>query len=678
MSGPVDVHPGAVAAWWRGHDLAFSVVVGEEKQRVTLVGAQGREDRVPDARLAFEVEPPGVAPGRSREARHAAGERAAAAEARARALAAKVEVAVVWELTRGLGRPMTDAEIADLALGARTGVARAGAILALLDDALHFVRRPEGWEPRGPEAVEEIRRQRETATRRADEKARAQRALAAAAAGAPFSPTGTDAERRYLAALEALAVFEEGAPEAQREIALEALEASGVACDRPHEGAFVLLRRAGRFASDDACLEIPRYGLRTAFPEAAACAARAAAMRGFDRAGREDLTALRALTVDGPHTREIDDALTCEDLGEGRLRVGVHIADPTAFVAPGDEVDREALARGTTHYFPERRIPMIPEAISEDAASLVAGEERPALSFLAVVEDDGRVSAWSVAPSLVRVGARLSYDDADAALRDEGSPHESVLRALLAAADRREAVRAAAGALRLRAPEVEIHVGPDGALALERHDAGSPAHRLVSESMVLAGDLAARFCVEREVPAIFRRQGPPDGRFEMPAGAVTDPVAARALRRVLRRGEAGLRPGPHYALGLPAYAQVTSPLRRFQDLAVHRQILGVLRGTGPAYDQATLQKIAAATDAAEADARRAERSRDRYWMLRWFAERAGGVFEGTVVETAPRPVVLLDATVGEEVVPGLAAGVGERVRVRVVRANARAGVLVLR
>lgn len=665
--------PGAVVAWWRGSALAFAVHAGEEKQRISLVGPGGREDRVPEARLAFEVEPPGRVPAKSLADRKAAGERASRVEEEARRAAEGIDVAVVWELLRDAGIVPEEA-IAELSLGSRDGAAKAATVVALLDDGIRFVRKADGWEARAEEAVEEIVEQRRKTEARAEAKGRALGALARAGAGEGFAPSGEEVERRYLAALESVALLGDEAQARDREAAAEALEASGIPFERPWEGAFLLLRRTGRFEDDDHAIEIDRHALRVPFPDEVLEAADRAARRGFDRDGRDDRTALLPLTIDDPSTSEVDDALTAQLLPGNVVRIAVHIADPGAFVAPGDAVDVEALRRGTTYYFPDRKIPMLPPSISEGAASLVAGEDRPALSFVAEIGETGEILAWEVARTIVRVARRLDYDEADAALA-AGDP---ALALLDRAAQARARWRAAAGAIRMRSVETEIRVGADRLPRLSRRDTGTPAHRLVSEAMVLAGELAARFCVERAIPAIYRRQSPPDGRLPELAGVVEDPRLVRAIRRQLRRGEGGLVPGPHFALGLPSYAQATSPLRRFQDLAVHRQIASALLSAPPPYDAEALQRVAATTERAEIDARRAERTRDRYWLLRWLAAREGEVFEGVLVDLDPRPIVILDATATEEVVPGLTGVPGDRVRVRVTHVNPRADLVRLR
>ena len=213
---------------------------------------------------------------------------------------------------------------------------------------------------------------------------------------------------------------------------------------------------------------------------------------------------------------------------------------------------------------------------------------------------------------------------------------------------------------------------------LDRQPADSASRRIVAEGMVLAGAVAARHCREAGLPAIYRRQDPPARLQEIPDEGVRDPILVRAVRRSLKRADCGLHPGPHFSLGLAEYLQVTSPLRRFQDLANQRQISASLGGEDPCYDAEALQRIAASVERAEADARRAERAADEYWLLRYLEERAGAELSALVVEVHPRPVVQLEETLWEQSMPSLA-GVepGQQIRLRVERVNPRAGLLVL-
>jgi exoribonuclease-2 len=279
--------------------------------------------------------------------------------------------------------------------------------------------------------------------------------------------------------------------------------------------------------------------------------------------------------------------------------------------------------------------------------------------------------------SIVRAAARLAYDEADAALASGAGPWAPLLRGFAEVVAKLEATRVAGGAVRLVAAEVDVRV-VGGTIVLERLPADSPSRRLVAEAMVQAGAAAARFSQERGIPAIYRRQAPPTGPIPEGSQPITDPVRLRQVRRLLRRAEVGIQPGPHAGLGLPAYAQATSPLRRYQDLATHRQIAAVLAAGEPAYTAADLQRIAATTERAEIEGRRAERASEAYWMLRYLEGRVGEEATGTIVEVDPVPFVLLDETLLEERMPSLAGQpLGSRVRLRIERVNPRAGRLLL-
>ena len=668
---------GAVVAFWEGGGLQFAVSGGEEKQRVRLVLPGGREERVPAARIALVVEPSGQAPGKDPEGCRMAGRRAGAVAERVAAMTPRVEVPVLWDLLADDPQPASLGSLAALALGEDTGEARAGVALALLGDGIHFVRRGEDWEPRSRESVAALTHERERAARRLRERTEALDALAAVGRGAPWRPSDNEEELALLRALEEVALGDSRAPEAARALAQSALTAAGQRFERLDEGAVRLLVRLGRFAPDEN-LEVRRYGLRTTFPEEVLAAAAAAAARGFDREGRLDLTGEAVITIDAAHTREVDDGLSFTFLPGGGARLGIHIADPGAFVRPGDAVDAEALARSTTHYLPDQKLTMLPPSLGEAAASLLPGEDRPALSFFLEVDPEGALVGGGPVRSIVRAAARLGYDEADAVLASGEGPWAALLRAWAEAAARLEARRAAAGAVRLLAPEVDLRVR-DGAVVLERLPAESPSRRLVAEAMVQAGAAAARFCQERDLPAIYRRQAPPVAPIPEGSRPITDPVRIRQVRRLLRRAEVGIQPGPHAGLGLPAYAQATSPLRRYQDLALNRQIASVLAGGPPAHAAPELQRIAASTERAELEGRRAERASDHYWLLRYLEGKVGEEVEGTVVELDPVPIVLLHETLLEERVAAVAGlPLGARVRLRVERVNPRAGRLLLR
>jgi len=670
--------PGAVVAWWDRNELAFGAVVDCDADRVRLVRADSKDQRLPASKVmcvvgAAEPSPGGHAGDRQRLARHV--ERVATSIGSA---AGDIDVAVLWELavespsTPGLG------PLATLAIGRDDGRSRATVACALARDGLHFARRGAEWEPRDRQTVLSMRLERDRLARKESEREAALSVLRAAWRGEPFVETAGREETRYVRALEELAVQGGDASAQARDLALQALEPGRGSFDTPEEGAFRLLRRLGRFESDDENLQILKYRVRVSFPDAVLRAAREAAERAFAPHGREDLEALDVLTIDGAETREIDDGLSIEARPGGAARLGIHIADPTAFVETGGALDDEALARTVSYYFPERRIPMLPEAISHDAASLLPGVPRPALSFVVDLGPGGEVIEHRIVRSMIRSRQRLDYHEADRAIADGRDGRAAMLRDLAARVGLLESARVSRGAVRLLAPEVEARV-TDGRIELDRIDPSSPARRMVAEAMILAGTIAARFCRDLDLPAIYRRQAAPADLTSLPADGVSSPVEVRALRRRLHRAEASLDPGPHFALGLSAYCQVTSPLRRYQDLILHRQIAAALEGRPPRYDREGLQRIAASTERAEIEARRAEAAADRYWLLRHLAGQVGRPVRAVVVELDPRPIVVLEETGLEQAVAGLAGvAIGDRVSLRVAAVNPRADRLVLR
>jgi exoribonuclease-2 len=677
--------PGSVVTVWEGGELALAVVAGEEKRRLKLIVESGREIRVQPSRVGWVVEERGPVPGSTVEQRREAGQRVEQLGREVATLTDQIDVGVLWEIVveslEGEAKPggFFTAELAELALDSRSGASMTAVARALREDGIHFARKGEEWVARGREQVEDLERERKRVRARETQTTALFDALEAAVRGGAFVATGSEYEERYLDALYQLAVHDEDAPDGARVMALEALQASKLRHDRPNEGAFRLLRLVGRIDDDDVNLQVLRYGLRESFPDDVLVAAEQAAGRTPDGQGREDLTHLKVLSIDSPRTREIDDALSLELTGDA-VRLGVHIADPGAFVRVDDAVDREALLRGLTHYHPDLRLPMLPPVLGERAASLVAGELRPALSFVFELDPaTAQVLGRRVVRSIVRTTARLDYEGADRTIAVGDGPHAVTLVELSRLAALRERRRIEQGAVSIYSPEVDIHVDGNGEIFLEHVDPDSASRRAVSEAMVLAGETAAQIFREEGLPAIYRRQAPPDRSLDLPVGGVRGPVDVRRVRRSLNRGIISSQPGPHFGLGVEAYAQISSPLRRFQDLAMHRQLAAHLAGQSPAYDAEAMQRIQATTERADRDSRRAERAAEEFWRLRYLERLTGEEVDAVVVDVEPRTVIQLTETLHEQPMPSLT-GVeaGTAVRLSIEHVNPRAGRVVLR
>ena len=641
-------HAGDLVDLYDEGEIVCAVVTGEEKNRLKVTTESGKEMRVVASRVAQRVSY-GLG---GRDALTVARDHARATHARLDA----IDTTALWDVLVDEPKRYTLEEMAALALGEPSPVARSATLRRLASDRLHFVRKGDDYEPRSREQVEEALKREAAERARVERRATFVRAAREALAGEPFEPLDRRVHGETIADMVELAIMGDEAP--ARAGALEIIDEAAAPAGASSERAFALLLALQVFTRDEN-LFIHRFNLRTTFPPDVLEAAVAAKSRAESQVGRIDLRSLDAFTIDDESTTEMDDALSIELLEEGRWRVGIHIADPSSFVRPGDPIDVEALKRAATFYFPDVKLPMMPPAIAEDAASLVASQDRPALSFLITLSREGEILEQTIAPSTIRSMARLTYEAADALL--EGTPLDEAagldaaaagraavaLRLLRPICEALEARRFKDGAIHIRAPEISLQVKPGGMVIIRRVEDRGLSRRMVAEMMILANRVAAEFCVTRSLPAIYRRQ-PPPLPAQGPAGATLpsvpvggedpayDPVAVKALRRRMRRGEVGLAPDRHHGLGLAAYTQATSPIRRYQDLAMHRQIQAALAGLPPVYSAEDLARIAATTEEAEKAAREAERGTYDYWILRHYETRVGDEVEGVIVAVDPR------------------------------------------
>jgi len=339
---------------------------------------------------------------------------------------------------------------------------------------------------------------------------------------------------------------------------------------------------------------------------------------------RLDLTGLSTFAIDDAGNPDPDDALSLD--GDW---LWVHVADVAALVAPDSAADQEARARGATLYLPETTLPMLPEpAIQRLGLGLT--EISPALSFGLRLDADDVVAEVRIAPSWVRV-QRLSYEAVEERLEEEPFCY------LHRIAQRHQAHRRANGAITIDLPEVKLRVS-EGRVLIE------PLPRLrsrllVTEAMVMAGEAAARFALEHELPFPFATQEVAETPDREPVGL----AAMYALRRSLRPRQYRSQPGPHGGLGLEVYTQVTSPLRRYLDLVAHQQLRAFLRGSERLDAQALVARVGAAETAA-AGVRRAERLSRLHWTLVYLQRHPGWRGEGVLVEKRlPRGMVLIPA-----------------------------------
>ena len=282
---------------------------------------------------------------------------------------------------------------------------------------------------------------------------------------------------------------------------------------------------------------------------------------------RVDLRHLPSYAIDNAWSNDPDDAISIE--GE---KIWIHVADPASILSPGSRLDNEAMARGSTLYLPEKIIPMLHFSLVQ-ALGLGLDRESKALSFGITLKDDGRIADTEIVPSIVKV-ERLTYEQADIMLEKN-----STLQKLEAYSAIRAALRRRQNAIDIEFPEVAIRAnnGDPSFVSVPQ----TRSARMVQEFMILAGEAVARWAYERGLPFPFATQEPPvsSSLAGCGLGPSESPSENYNRRRVMRATLVSTTCFAHAGLGLSFYSQVTSPLRRYQDLLAHYQIHAFLAGS---------------------------------------------------------------------------------------------------
>lgn len=520
-----------------------------------------------------------------------------------------------------------------------------------------------------PEQVKQLHHQLQ---KEADKKkilADALQAILAIMNGAEVSETEWPDRAKVLSWIEQTFLFGSECPEA--DIVRQLLKDASLT--GPHD-TYHLLVRAGIWQVNEN-IPLLRSGHPVTFDDAILEYAQAAQTKSCDKLGtdpkRKDFRDLPVFTIDGPDTLDFDDALHVEVRDNGLL-IGVHIADVTTVVSPGDPLFNEARERATSLYFPDSQVPMLPESIAHGICSLVQGQDRPAISFLMHMSFDGELISRKIVPSLIRVQKRLTYEEADLAMN---SAHDLVH--LNKMCQKLRTKRLNNGAVFLPMSDANITIGDNGETGVILLPVDTPARNLIAELMILTNEIAATYLAGQESPGLFRAQGPPRKRIVM--GFNDGLLAVARQRRFLSRGELLTRPKAHSGLGLSCYTTVTSPIRRFLDMAMQLQINNLIRGKGILFSDDECRNFVASTNQNLTRAGTVRQQQHRFWMLKYLEHKAGKKVNALVVNCGPKRINLLltDCLLDIDMPPNPAFPVnaGDTVRVKIAKVNALDNIL---
>jgi exoribonuclease-2 len=272
---------------------------------------------------------------------------------------------------------------------------------------------------------------------------------------------------------------------------------------------------------------------------------------------------------------------------------------------------------------PDRKIPMLPSCLSEDLCSLKAGQLRPAISIFATIDRSYNITDYEIMPSLIKVARQLTYFDVNIIADDDKE-----IVALRNIAEKFRQNRMASGAVQITLPDINVWIGSAGEITVNKINRESPGRMLVSEIMIMANWLTARFLAEHHVPAIFRSQTSP--RERLYKGNDGTLFQNWMQRKLLSRFVLTPEPESHSGLGLNAYVTATSPIRKYFDLATQRQIRAVL-GLEKPYTIEEINNIIQMLEEPMSRVAKAQYNRNRYWLLKYLEKHIGQKEEAIVL-----------------------------------------------
>jgi len=530
----------------------------------------------------------------------------------------EIDVMALWELLAEDGGSYSPHFLAELYFSSNPSSTQESAIFrALFDENIHFKLKGNKLDVRSKEKVDEYLRQKAQQEEREKEIEEAANWLQSLWLGKSIpSPAKS---KQYIQLLKEWCYWQEEAPQAK--ITKQILQRAGLNLkDHP----FLLLCKLGIFSKHENLL-LHRLSIPTMFSEESKLAMQNLLENKPDFSeGREDLTSLYTFTIDGPETKDFDDALSLNK-ENGNFVVGIHITDLTPFIKKDDVLEKEAQKRGTSLYLPDQRIPMFPEQIANQFASLKKGEIRPALSFFITLNEDAHILNYQILPTIIQVDQHFTYDEVNSLLTKN-----ETLQTLFSLASKFRAKRLEQGGMIIALPELVFFFSSDNIVDIKLRNPEQPGRILVAEFMILANYLAAMFMEKKGIPSIYRSQLPP--RDRVMNGTSKDIFILYLQRRLLSQSQLKTRPAFHHVLGLDKYTSITSPLRRFLDLILQRQMVYYLQEGKPLYTEDELSSFIPYFEEIIHRTNMIFSQRTKYWVLNYLKKRIKTITEAYILE----------------------------------------------
>jgi exoribonuclease-2 len=655
---------GSIVEYIDRKQIVCAVVLGNKTQKLRVLTEHNREVSHAEKRLAH-VSSERLDPGIGRNALIKCLQNTVA---RRKQLQKQIDLEALWEVLHPEATWIDLQTMAEFSFDGKPSSDHTSAVMrALFEDRLYFKFDSNRFFPNSPERVAQIAAQAAQEARKAHTIEEGSRWINEVLG--VQHPSVPPEKEEIIELLKSFYLFGKDSP--HYDIGKEIISRSGL---DPTDGPFHLLVKLGIWNHDEN-LNLHRFGISDTFPPEVM-----EAVKQLDYqetkvepdGKRRDLTHLSTITIDGQGTLDFDDAISIEPEGDG-FRLWIHITDVSHFLEREGEVDEEALARGSSIYMPDKRISMVPRPLAEDLCSLKEGQNRLAISVTACLDHSARVLKYEIFPSIIRVDRQMTYYDANLMVHQDPE-----LSAIYEVAQKFRRFRLNAGAIQLTLPDMNVWIDSKREIIVSQINRESPSRLMVSECMILANWLAGRFFRNQGQSTVFRSQLEPRGRLIDESGGTL--YQNWMQRRLLSRVIIGLEPEPHTGLGLDVYVTMTSPLRKYVDLATQRQLRSLLGLEAP-YSDEDLRFIIQAVEQPMSYITVLQRERLRYWILRFLERHVGQKQEALVLEKRRnRYVVLLTKYMIECSLPlncGTDLKPEDTILVKLERVSARSDMIVL-
>lgn len=633
MSQHKEFTPGTIVEFFHEKNIFTGIVLGTKGQRIFILSEQNREMNISQNRILQSVGP-AIDPKEDRDRIVA---RLKEIKTLRQELANQIDIEDLWSLLEEEGGSYSLKDLAGFIFNEFDSHRLAALERALIADRFHFQEKDGLYAPRSKEAVEQLKAQ-------AEREAQKERMLQESGAwlksiwqvdSSQLFPQELSPEQQDI--VEKLKNFAIVGNESEHHDFIKELFKRAELNLDP-QVAFQLLVKMGIWRADENILIYKHDIPRSFSTELVSYAEDLATQPHHDKLDelRADLRDLWIISIDSEDTRDIDDAVSLEKIDSEIFRIGIHITDVAAYITPGDPLDVEARSRMTSLYLPDERIPMIPLVLSESVCSLIANKDRRAISFFLTVDKQGAVINTEIKPSFIRVKERLTYEEASRRIET----NDETLKLLYELTSTLREKRKREGAIVLQVPEVYATVDEQGIVHLKRYDREEPSQVVVSECMIAANAMAAKFFAEHNIPALYRAQGETkqeEGTYE---GAHPLFVLLRQ-RRLFARAELSTVPERHCNLGMECYSSVTSPIRRYMDLVLHRQLRAYFLGEAPPYSLEAMEELITEMNATLPKVFQVTRRWNRYWILRYIEQENISETQALILDQNERSVHII-------------------------------------